>query len=141
MDRSKLEWGSEPGKLKGCEPSTKGWRVLLDSGAVVIRYDCKFAEQVPGDESEDDSSKDDAASAAAGEDDTEAAEKVAQFLENHRRHYVHNGYSPDCCKLTVVIAVLSVTRARCLVVVDRECAVHFTPIKPPIAPPPSNKQS
>jgi hypothetical protein len=51
-------------QLMGCETGTKGWRVPLDVGAVIIRSDGKFAEHVPGDESEDDGSEDDAASAA-----------------------------------------------------------------------------
>jgi hypothetical protein len=47
--------------------------VLLDSGAVGIRYDCKFADQVPGNKSEDNSSEIGTASAAA-EDDAMAAD-------------------------------------------------------------------
>jgi hypothetical protein len=51
--------------------------VLRDAGAVVIRYDCKFAEQETGYENEDGSSKDDAASATTEQDDIGAAEEAA----------------------------------------------------------------
>jgi transposase InsO family protein len=41
---TKLGERSERGRLMGREPGTKGWRVLLETGSVVIRYDCIFVQ-------------------------------------------------------------------------------------------------
>jgi transposase InsO family protein len=41
---TKLGERSERSRLMDREPSTKGWRVLLETGSVVIRYDCIFVE-------------------------------------------------------------------------------------------------
>jgi transposase InsO family protein len=63
---------SNHGRLMGGEPGTKGWRVLLDAGNVVVRYDCVFVEYAAEDddsESDNDSMDDNAGSTApaAGE--------------------------------------------------------------------------
>lgn len=44
MERSKLDSRSEKGRLLGYEDGIKGWKVLLDSGKVVVRRNCRFDE-------------------------------------------------------------------------------------------------
>jgi hypothetical protein len=69
---TKLGERSNHGRLMGREPGTKGWRVLLDAGNVVVRYDCVFVEYAAEDddsESDNDSVDDkaDSVAPAAGE--------------------------------------------------------------------------
>jgi hypothetical protein len=46
--QTKLGERSETGRLLGYEDGTKGWRVLLDSGKVVVRFNVKFVESGGG---------------------------------------------------------------------------------------------
>jgi hypothetical protein len=51
---TKLGERSERGLVMGREPGTKGWRVLLENGSVVVRYNCVFVENVEDDDDSDD---------------------------------------------------------------------------------------
>lgn len=72
VELTKLGERSNHGPLMGREPDTKGWRMLLDAGNVVVRYDCVFVEYAAEDddsESDHDSVEDNAGlvAPAAGE--------------------------------------------------------------------------
>ena len=86
----KLGERSERGRLMGREPGTKGWRVLLDSGGIVIRYICIFVEVAAedgGDDADDDSDYDNSSTQSAagesdgGEDAVAAAEPEVEEAE------------------------------------------------------------
>ncbi len=75
---TKLGNRSEPGRLLGMEPGTKGWRILLDSGNVVIRRTVTFDEGVGrGDTADDEEDEFSAASQAAGENEGAAQADAA----------------------------------------------------------------
>jgi hypothetical protein len=44
LDETKLREWSEGGRLLGYEEGTKGWKILLGSGKIVVRYNVKFIE-------------------------------------------------------------------------------------------------
>jgi hypothetical protein len=46
QDRTKLSPWSEEGQFVGYERGTKGWRVLLPNGKMVVRYNVKFIEDI-----------------------------------------------------------------------------------------------
>jgi hypothetical protein len=82
------------GKLLGMEPGTKGWRMLLDSGAVVIRRSVRFVEAVGhcsiasviADDSDDEGV--DAASHVAGEKETATSADAASSEHKDSYGYV-----------------------------------------------------
>jgi hypothetical protein len=66
---------SERGRLMGREPGTKGWRVLLETGSVVIRYDCIFVEGSTVEDSDSDSDTADEDEDAHAEHDNNTEER------------------------------------------------------------------
>ena len=73
--KTKLGERTETGRLLGAEPGSKGWRILLDGGGVVVRRDVKFVEAVEDHRTTShliDDEVESAASQAAGENDRAA---------------------------------------------------------------------
>ena len=72
-DRKKLTAWSHEGQFMGYEPGTKGWRVLLNSGKLVIRFNVKFVEASSEEESDCEDFADEPVNAAGGAGAAEAA--------------------------------------------------------------------
>jgi hypothetical protein len=72
LELTKLAKRSERGRFMGRVPGTKGWRVLIETGSVVIRYDCIFVEGSTVEDSDTANSDPDSNTADEDEDANDA---------------------------------------------------------------------